>query len=59
MNKLCAIFLVVSFGLNESCRSWEYSWILRSILSGCIGWAWAYVWTYNDLRDELLSNKLK
>lgn len=57
MNKIIAISLVVLWLLYCFFHDYEHGWVLRSLVGLNIGYAFAYVWKYHDLKNELLKYK--
>lgn len=56
MNKILAVTLPFCYIVFIWFPEWEYTWVFRALTSCNIGYAVAYLWTYNDLKDELLNH---
>jgi len=54
MNKIIASSLILFWGLFLAFQSHKYAWLFQSIVSAHIGCAFAYLWSYYDLLDNLL-----
>jgi len=54
INKILAVTLPLCWILYIFFHDWEHVWIFRSLCGVNIGYSVVYLWTYNDLRDELL-----
>lgn len=52
MPKITAIFLGLVFIFYIFFKDYEHGWILGCLLGWAIGNAIAYLWTYNNIKDE-------
>lgn len=57
MNKFIAITLPILWLLFCCFHNHQHEWVIRSLLGANIGYAFAYIWKYNDLKNELLKIK--
>lgn len=57
MNKFIAISLPLLWLLYCFFHEYEYGGLLRALVGLNIGYAFAYVWQYHDLKNELLKIK--
>lgn len=53
MNKFIAVSLPILWLSYCFFHDHEYGWILRSLVGLNIGYTFAYVWKYHDLKNEL------
>lgn len=54
MDKFIALLLPVLWLSYCFFHDHQYGWILRSLVGLNVGFSFAYIWKYNDLKNELL-----